>query len=70
MCLVSTPFPEPTAPAASRTEVFLRYLDNSKSEKAPRNLGRLADSLVVQSDVGIIDVDPILIELVRARFFR
>jgi uncharacterized damage-inducible protein DinB len=27
MCRVSTPFPEPTTPAASRTEVFLRYLD-------------------------------------------
>jgi uncharacterized damage-inducible protein DinB len=31
MCLVSTPFPEPTAPAASRTEVFLRYLDYFRS---------------------------------------
>jgi hypothetical protein len=28
---VSEPFPEPTAPAASRTEVFLRYLDFFRS---------------------------------------
>jgi hypothetical protein len=27
MCRVSTPFPEPTTPAAARAEVFLRYLD-------------------------------------------
>jgi hypothetical protein len=28
---VPTPFPEPTAPAASRAEVFLRYLDYFRS---------------------------------------
>jgi hypothetical protein len=28
---VSEPFPEPTAPAASRTDVFLRYLDFFRS---------------------------------------
>jgi hypothetical protein len=27
----SEPFPEPTVPAASRTEVFLRYLDYFRS---------------------------------------
>ncbi len=31
MCRVSTPFPEPTIPAASRAEVFLRYLDYFRS---------------------------------------
>ena len=31
MCRVSTPFPEPTTPAASRSEVFLRYLDYFRS---------------------------------------
>jgi Protein of unknown function (DUF664) len=31
MCRVSIPFPEPTTPAASRTEVVLRYLDYFRS---------------------------------------
>jgi uncharacterized damage-inducible protein DinB len=31
MARVSEPFPEPTIPAASRTEVFLRYLDYFRS---------------------------------------
>ena len=31
MCGVSQPFPEPTTPASSRTEVFLRYLDFFRS---------------------------------------
>ena len=31
MCRVSTPFPEATIPAASRAEVFLRYLDYFRS---------------------------------------
>ena len=30
-CLVSLPFPEPTSPASSRAEVFLRYLDYFRS---------------------------------------
>ena len=30
-CLVSLPFPEPTGPASSRAEVFLRYLDYFRS---------------------------------------
>ena len=34
---MTVPFPEPTAPAGSRTEVFLRYLDFFR--------GRLADRL-------------------------
>ncbi len=31
MCRMSTPFPEATTPAASRAEVFLRYLDFFRS---------------------------------------
>jgi uncharacterized damage-inducible protein DinB len=31
---IPTPFPEPTAPAASRAEVFLRYLDYFRSRLA------------------------------------
>jgi len=33
---MSVPFPEPTVPAASRTEVFLRYLDYFRSRVAAR----------------------------------
>jgi uncharacterized damage-inducible protein DinB len=33
---MSAPFPEPTAPAASRAEVFLRYLDYFRSRVADR----------------------------------
>ena len=33
---MSEPFPEPTAPAASRTEVFLRYLDYFRSRLAAK----------------------------------
>jgi hypothetical protein len=36
MCRVSTPFPEPTTPAASRAEVFLRYLDYFRSRLASK----------------------------------
>jgi hypothetical protein len=36
MCGVSEPFPEPTAPASSRTEVFLRYLDFFRSTVAAK----------------------------------
>jgi len=33
---VSVPFPEPTAPAASRAEVFIRYLDYFRDQLAVR----------------------------------
>jgi uncharacterized damage-inducible protein DinB len=33
---MTVPFPEPTAPAASRTEVFLRYLDYFRDRLAAR----------------------------------
>jgi len=33
---IPTPFPEPTAPAASRAEVFLRYLDYFRSRLASK----------------------------------
>jgi hypothetical protein len=33
---VSEPFPEPTIPASSRTEVFLRYLDYFRSRVAAK----------------------------------
>ena len=33
---MAIPFPEPTAPAVSRTEVFLRYLDYFRSQLAAR----------------------------------
>src|SRR6266581_2654075 len=36
MCGVSEPFPDPTTPASSRTEVFLRYLDFFRSRVAAR----------------------------------
>ncbi len=33
---MSVPFPEPTAPAASRAEVFTRYLDYFRDQLALR----------------------------------
>ena len=36
MAPVSEPFPEPTVPAASRTEVFLRYLDYFRARLAAK----------------------------------
>src|SRR5487761_138924 len=33
---MTVPFPEPTAPASSRTEVFLRYLDYFRSQLAAK----------------------------------
>src|ERR1700721_1031841 len=33
---ISVPFPEPTAPAGSRAEVFLRYLDYFRSRLAAK----------------------------------
>jgi hypothetical protein len=45
--LVTVPFPEPTAPAASRTEVFLRYLAFFRGGVALKLRGMPADELRV-----------------------
>jgi len=42
---VSLPFPEPTAPAASRAEVFLRYLDYFRSRLVSKLQGLPGDEL-------------------------
>lgn len=47
---MTVPFPEPTAPAASRTEVFLRYLGYFRDQLAAR-LRDLPDSELRRSIV-------------------